>query len=244
MWRTRRWARDLPDLVVVGTPIERWSAPGKRRSRPAGAASLHGRARPPLRNPHGSARHRATRTPPQHRTARLGACRHHTPRHGRTRHAEHGTEHGTAREGETRQVSERRCEGWHTRRDSAGLARCGTPSPTQDGTAGLGTTRDTHPNRTGRRVSARHCTPSAARDTQHWTGCRDSASLGITARPARRAAWPDMTARHDTAPAIGVRRPATAIGASRRIRTRRNDRTPRRESDGAFWWTCGGVSRW
>lgn len=203
-------------------------APSRRRP-----AAGHGASH--RRSLHGSARHRATRTPPQHRTARLGACRHHTPRHGPARMApEHGTERdGTGRNGAPRQVS----------------ARHGTG---RDGTARLSgsrTMRHTNPD-TGRDRGSRHHTAHPPRDgregeprhTQHGTGGGGEPRYHGTPSTA----WRGITARHVTASAFGVRRSARSSARHRSPRriniTHQRQNAPSRERRGVLVYP--GVSRW
>jgi len=249
-------------------------APSRRRT-----AAGHGASH--RRNLHGSARHRATRTPPQHRTARLGACQHHTPRHGPARMApEHGTERdgterraeaslgpgrdGTGRYSETQRVSHDAARPSRHRRGPRVSAPHGTPIPTQDGTAGLGTTRHTHPDtgrdrgsrhhtahpsrqRTGPRVSAPHGTPAPGREGRASLGTpstaqEGTASLGITAHPARRGvASQPGTSRHRRS-AFGVRRSARHRSPRRINITHQRKNAPSRERRGVL--VDPGVSRW
>ena len=242
MWRTRRWARDLPDLVLVVKPFERWSALGRRRSRPACAAPLQGTARPTVA---ACTAQLATAQPARHRnTARRDSVRVGTTRRGTARPSMHGagTRHGTRRDGTARRGKSRPGTGrdwtgldWTVQRDSAGLARCGTPIPTQDGTAGLGTTRHTRPG-TGGRASLG--TPRTAQE--------GTASLGITAHPARRGvASQPGTSRHRRS-AIGDRRSARSSARHRSPRriniTHQRQNAPSRERRGVLVYP--GVSRW
>jgi len=245
-------------------------APSRRRT-----AAGHGASH--RRNLHGSARHRATRMPPQHRTAQLGACRHHTPRHGPARMApEHGTERdgterraeaslGPGRDGtgrdwtgldwtgrysETQRVSHDAARPSRHRTGPRVSAPHGTPIPTQDGTAGLGTTRHTHPD-TGRDRRSRHHTAHPPRDgrggrasahpARHRRGRRASASR----HTQHGVAWHHSQARHG----IGVRRSAFGVRRSARHRsprriniTHQRKNAPSRERRGVLVYP--GVSRW
>jgi len=297
VWRTRRWARDLPDLVVVGTPFERWSALGKRHSRPAGAAPLQGTARPTVAT---CTAQLATAQPARHRnTARRDSVRVSTTRHGTAQPAwrRNTARNETGRNGAPRQVSARdgtgrdgtaRLSGSRTMRhahpDTGGdrgsrhhtahpsrhrtgprvSAPHGTPIPTQDGTAGLGTTRHTHPDtgrdrgsrhhtahpsrqRTGPRVSAPHGTPAPGREGRASLGTpstaqEGTASLGITAHPARRGvASQPGTSRHRRS-AFGVRRSARHRSPRRINITHQRKNAPSRERRGVL--VDPGVSRW
>jgi len=240
VWRTRRWARDLPDLVLVGTPFERWSALGRRRSRPAGAAPLQGTARPTVA---ACTAQLATAQPARHRnTARRDSVRVGTTRHGTAQHAwrRNTARNETGRNGAPRQVSARHgtARDRTGQRDSAGLAPHGTPIPTQERTAGLGTARHPRGTRgTANLGTTRHAHPGTGGEGEpRHHGTPSTAWHGVARQPG--------TSRHRRS-VFGVRYAVGhGIGARDGSTPRTNDRTPRRESDGAFWWTCGGVSRW
>ena len=252
VWRTRRWAQDLPDLVLVGTPSNAgllWG--GVARAQPAPPRCRARRVPPsqparlssPPRNPH------ATATP--HGATRCVSARHATARHGPACMApEHGTERdGTERRAEASLGTARHGTGRDGtgQRDSAGLARCGTPIPTQDGTAGLGTTRHTHPD-TGRDRGSRHHTAHPPRDgrggegeprhTQHGTGGDGEPRHHGTPSTA----WRGITARHVTASAFGVRRSARHRSPRRINITHQRKNAPSRERRGVLVYP--GVSRW
>ena len=258
MWRTRRWARDLPDLVLVGTPFERWSALGRRRSRPVGAAPLQGTARPTVAT---CTAQLATAQPACHRnTARRNSVRVGTTRHGTAQPAwrRNTARNETGRNGAPRQVSARDGTG----RDGTGLDWTGL-----DGTARLSgsrTMRHAHPDtgrdrgsrhhtahpsrhRTGPQVAAPHGTPAPGREGRASLGTpstaqEGTASLGITAHPARRGvASQPGTSRHRRS-AFGVRRSARHRSPRRINITHQRKNAPSRERRGVLVYP--GVSRW
>ena len=213
--------------------------PSRRRT-----AAGHGASH--RRSLHGSARHRATRTPPQHRTARLGACRHDTPRHGTAQHAwrRNTARNETGRNGAPRQVSARDGTGRYseTQRVSHDAARPsrhrrgprvsaphGTPIPTQDGTAGLGTTRHTRPG-TGGDGEPRH--------TQHGTGGDGEPRHHGTPSMA----WHHSQARHGIGVGCSVRSSARHRSPRRINITHQRQNAPSRERRGVLVYP--GVSRW
>ena len=230
MWRTRRWARDLPDLVVVGTPFERWSALGKRHSRPAGAAPLQGTARPTVAT---CTAQLATAQPARHRnTARRDSVRVSTTRHGTAQPVWH---RNTARN-----ETERRAEA------SLGPGRDGTGRYSETQRVSHDAARPSR-HRRGPRVSAPHGTPAPGREGRASLGTpstaqEGTASLAITAHPARRGvASQPGTSRHRRS-AFGVRRSARHRSPRRINITHQRQNAPSRERRGVLVYP--GVSRW